>query len=97
MYKDKKDFIATLIADVPNNRVAYNLSDLLLHDADVDQYDSSMRLKMASAIDDMLGSGDIEDVKISDELKDWSNALKDLEAGAREFDEAAELARRAGL
>jgi hypothetical protein len=97
MNKDKKKYFAQIIADLPKMRVVDNLEDILLHDADVDQYDNTMRIRMASLIDTILNDFNIKDKEVSDELKDWQSALRDLESGARGFDEAAELSRRAGL
>jgi len=99
MQRSRELIMNILVSKVSDNRVATNLADIFFYDADVDQYDNSMRIKMADAISNMLKNGKVDekDPEVAAELRDWETALRDLEAGAREFDEAAELARRAGL
>ena len=90
MYFDEKDifFALTKMVAYSDKGVSRDLNTVLLHDGDVDQFDTQTRNKMANAIDAMLKilPGAVAD------LQDWSRALKG--EGSEEIEE---LSRRAGI
>lgn len=90
MYFDEKDifYALTKMVAYSDKETSRNLNTILLHDGDVDQFDTQTRNNMAKAIDAMLQilPGAVLD------LKEWSQALKGETSG-----ESDELTRRAGL
>jgi hypothetical protein len=90
MYLDKKDIffaLAKLVA-LSDKGTSRDLETILIHDGDVDQFDTQTRNKMAKTIDGML---EVLPSSVS-ELQDWSRALKGEDSG-----EIDELSRRAGI
>lgn len=90
MYLDKKDIffaLAKLVA-LSDKGTSRDLETILIHDGDVDQFDTQTRNKMAKTIDGML---EVLPDAVS-ELQDWSRALKGEDSG-----EIDELSRRAGI
>lgn len=90
MYLDKKDIffaLAKLVA-LSDKGTSRDLETILIHDGDVDQFDTQTRNKMAKTIDGML---EVLPDAVS-ELQDWSRALKGEDSG-----EIEELSRRAGI
>lgn len=90
MYLDNKDIFLALskMVSYSDKEMSRNLSTILLHDGDVDQFDTQTRNNMAKTIDAML---EVLPSTIA-ELQDWSRALKG--EGSEEIEE---LSRRAGI
>lgn len=80
--------LANMVGEEINGTLQQHIEDILLFDADVDQFDQGTRNKMASILDTILQSMP----KVQSELEGWSQALKGETSG-----EMDELARRAGL